>query len=202
MNSKFLAVSASSIVRRHITCGLALFVGLGFVSRAQAAFHLWGITEIYSNSSGTLQFIEMVDNFGGQNFVGGLNINVSNVGNSVTHTFPLPNVTLEGNTFGQYLLFGTAGLDAAGGPTPDYIIPDGFLFTAGGSISFFGLNSGAYTALPTDGTLSRTWQDGNAPNSPQNYAGQTGTVVPEPATITLAAIGGICVSCFLRRRRG
>src|SRR5436309_9754949 len=49
-------------------------------SPAQAAFHLWAIQEVYTNNSGTLQFIELVDSVthdpfgGGQNFVGGQSI--------------------------------------------------------------------------------------------------------------------------------
>ena len=117
---------------------------------ARAAFHLWSIQEVYSDTSGSLQFIELVDTFGGQNFVNGQAITADNSGNTQSHTFTIPGGTLGGSTFGHTLLFGTAGIHAAGGPTPDYIIPNNFLFTAGGSISFFGLNGGSYGALPTD----------------------------------------------------
>jgi hypothetical protein len=103
------------------------------------------------------------------------------------------------------LLFGTSGIQAAGGPQPDYIIPNGFLFQSGGSISFFGANSGPYTALPTNGLLSRDWTSGtDLLNSPTNYAGQSGVVtpVPEPSTLLLsplaAGFGGMYH--WLRRR--
>jgi hypothetical protein len=97
------------------------------------------------------------------------------------------------------MLLGTAGLQAAGGPVPDYIIPNNFLFAAGGSISFFNA-SGPYTALPTDGVNSRTWGNGNALNSPQNYAGQIGFVnIPEPAFVSLLA-GGMLLALFRRRK--
>ena len=57
-------------------------------------------------------------------------------------------------------------------------MPTGFLFSGGGSISFFGANSGPYMALPTDGTMARSFTGGNnVVNNPENFAGQTGKVV-------------------------
>jgi Dockerin type I domain len=154
-----------------------------FASRANAAFHLWALQEIYTNSSGNLQFIEMFDQFGGQEFVGGQQIRVTNSDGTQTHSFTIP-TNLPDDSFDHTFLLGTAALQSAGGPAPDYILPDGFLFPGGGSISFFGLNSGTYSALPTDGTLSRTWGGtDNAVNSPQNFAGQTGVVTVPADTL-------------------
>ncbi len=182
-------------------CWLAVFcVAVTIARPAQAAFHLWTLNEIYTNSSGSLQFIELKDPSGGQNFVGSQQISVSNVAGTLTHTFTLPNVTLSGSTLNHDLLFGTLAEQSAGGPTPDFIIPDGFLFSGGGTINFFGANSGAYTSLPTDGVLSRTWAGGNAVNSPQNFAGQIG-VVPEPSTLALSASAGVVFFLAVLRRR-
>jgi len=210
MKSKLPAASLSSIVRYHVIRGLILIVALGFASRAQAAFHLWSISEIYSNSSGTLQFIEMFTSDVSQQFVNGTSITVNNAANTVHVPYTVPNSPnySDIDSAGHFLLFGTAGLHAAGGPVPDFIIPNGFLFTAGGSIDFFGTsgNSGlSYPALPTDGIHSLPvsgFSTGSAAiNSPENYSFQTGQVVPEPASITLVVIGCISASCFLRRRR-
>ena len=166
---------------------------------APGAFHLWNIQEIYSDSSGTLQFIELQSSDPGQNFVNGLNVTVTS--GRPSHTITLPGDPLPGDTTGHSLLFGTAGLHAAGGPIPDYIIPDNFLFIGGGNLNFFSAFFGTYTALPTDGVLSRTFGDGNAPNSPQNYAGQTGFVIPapEPASSVLLGLGGF--AALVARRR-
>ena len=185
---------------RRLFCSAAVLLSAAIsTSRSQAAFHLWNLHEVYTNASGTLQFIELSTAFGSQQFVGSQQINVSNIGNTITHSLTIPS-DLPGDTTGHDFLIGTAGLHAAGGPVPDYIIPDGFLFSAGGSISFFGANSGPYSALPTDGLLSRTWTGGNATNSPQNFAGQVGSV-PEPATLTLCVCGGICAFVVLLHRR-
>jgi hypothetical protein len=143
------------------------------------------------------------DPSGGQNFIADLQIDVKNVGATQTNTYVIPsNGTLPGNTFGRTLLFGTAGLQAAGGPAPDFVIPNNFLFSAGGRIDFFGANSGAYAALPTAGTLSRSWTGGgNAVNSPANYLGQSGTVVaPDPASGSVLAAGTLAAIARRRRR--
>jgi len=164
---------------------------------SQAAFHLWNIREVYSNAGGNLQFVELFCPAGGQTFLNGLQITVTGGG---THTFTL-NHGISADSLNRALLFGTAGLQAAGAPAPDYIIPDGFLFTPNGSISFFGANGGSYTSIPLDGVLSRNWGDGNSANSPQNFAGQVGLVtVPEPTTWTLFGLGSVGLALLARRR--
>ena len=185
--------------RRTLIPGAALGVAASLIaSQAQAAFHQWNVREIYSNASGTLQFIELFCPSAGQTSLGGQQISVASGG--TTHSFTIPG-NLSSDSLNHALLFATAGAQAAGAPAPNYTLPNNFLFTGGGTISFFGANGGAYTILPTDGVLSRTWGDGNAPNSPQNFAGAVGfVVVPEPSALALAAAGAIGL-CFLLRRR-
>jgi len=202
MNSRPSSQNLSGSSRplaRHLVCGAALgMTAVMITSPAQAAFHLWNIREIYSDASGSLQFIEFFTSSGSQQFTGGQQVRVSS--GALNMTFTLPS-NLPGDTANHAFLMGTAGLQAAGGPTPDYIMPNNFLFTGGGTITFFGVNGGPYTALPTDGSLSRTWNGGNAPNTPQNFAGQIGMVaVPEPGILALLGLGGLGLCCFLRRR--
>lgn len=192
----------SSRFARRLAFSTALVVGsLAIAPRAHAAFHLWNIHELYTNSSGTLQFIELSTSFGGMNFVGGQQIQITSGGQ--THTFTIPNdLNTSADTTNKTFLIGTAGLHAAGGPTPDFIMPAGFLFSGGGTINFFGANSGPYTALPTDGTMARNFGDGNVTNSAQNFAGQLGqVVVPEPAGLALLLFGAVSCLIYLALRR-
>jgi hypothetical protein len=186
---------------RSLIGGSVFFIAMTVAATpAHAAFHLWNLNEIYSNSNGTLQFIELQTTFGSQQFVGGQQISVTNGGTPNTFTIP---ANLPGDTTNHFFLIGTAGIQAAGGPVPDYIMPNNFLFTGGGTISFFGANSGPYPSMPTDGSKSLTWNGSNwvlaSPNSPTNFTGQAGTVVvPEPTAFALIAACGIC--SILRRR--
>lgn len=187
---------STSVVRKLIIGTVAFFATTTCTSSARAAQHFWAITELYSNNSGSLQFIEMFTSFGGQNVFTGFQFQVQVSGAGPTHTFNVPQVNLPGDTTNKFLLFGTAGVAAAGGPTPDYILPDNFLYTGGGSITFFGANSGPYTSLPLDGLMSRDFATGtNFPmNTATNYGLNgpvfTGTVngVPEPTTMILTPI--------------
>jgi hypothetical protein len=178
-------------------------VAFAAASPAYSAFHLWTVQEIYTDASGSLQFIELHTTETGQNFVNGMNVTAA-PGNRLTgHTITLPGDSLPGDTAGHSLLFGTAGLQAAGGPAPDYIIPDNFLFSGAGNLNFFDAVFATFTPLPTDGVLSRTVATGlNAPNSPQNYAGLTGFVIaPEPSGCALLGLGAV-LSFVAKRRAG
>src|SRR5690349_2916055 len=90
--------------------GIALIgIAAALVSTpAQAAFHLWTIREIYSDASGNLQFIELFTTSGSEIFVGSQQINVANLGNTITHSLTLPPASLPGSTANKALLFGTA----------------------------------------------------------------------------------------------
>lgn len=197
----FSRVYAKSSVNR---CRLVQFAALLFAiamsaSPARAAFHLNGIEELYTNSSGTLQYIQFFSSFSGQNFTAGQQIRVTNTANTLFHTYTIPS-NLPGATANKHWFIGTADVHAAGAPTPDFIMPDNFLFQSGGSISFFGSNSGLYSALPTDGNLARAFgTNSNFQNIAENFAGQTGLVsVPEPSSIGLLVVGLLALSS--RRR--
>src|SRR5436190_3664549 len=56
--------------------------------RAQAAFHLWQAKEIFTNSTGSVQFIELHDNFGGENSVTGFTLTSNSDGVIKTFMFP------------------------------------------------------------------------------------------------------------------
>src|SRR5438045_4074945 len=97
---------------------------------AKAAFHFWNIQEVYTNSSGSLQFIEFTALAGGQQSVINQQIFCTNLSNTQTNTFTIT-ANLPGDSAGHTFLIGTAGIHAAGGPTPDYAtLPSNFFFVA------------------------------------------------------------------------
>jgi hypothetical protein len=198
--------------RQSARFALAAVAAALFATQAPAAFHLWSIQQIYSNADGTLQYIELGDvppydtpPFGGfQNFINGMSITASNGTSSNVFTIPGGPLPLSTNTLGHMLLFSTAAVQGAGGPAPDYILPDNFLFSGGGSITFFGANGGAYGAIPTDGSLAYNWTNNSTLlNSPTNFAGQTGTIgaVPEPSSLLLSLAAGSGLYGWVSSRR-
>ncbi len=154
-----------------------IFLWLCFAGSAQAAFHLWQISEIYSNADGSVQFIELVTQSPGQQFIQGHGITSQQGGTTNTFSF-LTN--LPGDTPGKSFLIGTQGFAALNIVAPDYIVPNGFLFTTNGTVTFAeGVDTVSYASLPTTGGLSINKSGATAVNSPKNFAGQTGSV---PAT--------------------
>jgi hypothetical protein len=172
-----------------------------FAAPAHALFHFNSIEELYTNASGTLQYIQLYSASGDQQFVSGLQIQVVNEGGTQTHSLTMPN-DLPGDTTDKFWLIGTAGIDAAGAPTPDFIMPNNFLFIGGGTINFFGANPGSYDDLPTDGINARRFgTSSNVPNLARNFQGESGAIVPEPASVMLLLLLGIALSGARLRRR-
>jgi hypothetical protein len=142
-------------------------------SPALASFHLWVLNEIYSNADGTVQFIELSTPYSGEEFLAGHPI-ISSQG-AATHSFIFPS-DLPGDSAGRTFLIGTPGFAALGLVAPDYIVPNGFLFTTNGSVNYAGVDSVSWAALPVDGTLSIDRNGATAINSPKNFAGATTTL--------------------------
>lgn len=195
----------SSVRQRFAVGAAALVATFAFASPARAAFHLWSISELYSNSSGSLQFIEFREETGGgggQQFVSGKQVQIAGGG-----TFVFPS-NLPGNSANKRFILGTAGIQGAGGPAPDYIIPSNFLPVGGGTITFLSspFSPVTYPALPTDGLSSyNPATSSNDPsNSPQNFSNQIGLVngVPEPTTMVLVPVAaGLYYGLSRRKKR-
>jgi hypothetical protein len=140
-----------------------------------ASFHLWVMNELYSNADGSVQFLELSTSAGGQELVA--NHVLTATQGATTRTFMVP-TNLPGDSTGRRFLFGTQGFAALGVVTPDYIVPNGFFFLGNGTVNWAGVDNWNYSGLPSDGSLSLNRDGSTAVNSPQNFAGQTGTVVP------------------------
>lgn len=151
---------------------------------AFAGGHTWRVHEIFTNASGTVQFIEVWES-------AGTNGETGTAGHSVTSTTNSKLITanVAAPTAFKTLLFGTAAYDALpNSPTPDYIIPAGFFNPAGDTIGYSGLDTWVVPggSIPTDGINSLTVTNHSThafvsgPNSPKNLAGVVGGVDASP----------------------
>jgi hypothetical protein len=161
---------------------LATAVGLVVAASAQAGHHLWDFTEMYSNSSGSVQFVEMFTAVNGEAGVGPFTVVAgANTFNFVT--------SLADPTVNTYLLIATSGFGSLpGGVTPDYIIPGNFFATGGGTLNYAGgVDVWNYGTVPTDGVSALLRNGSTAPNTPTNFAGNAGSV---DLGLTVPALGG------------
>lgn len=175
-------------LRMLILLGSALFA-----QSASATFHLWELSELYSDASGTVQYIELSTSFSDQQFLSGHAISASQ-GSSI-HIFNFP-ANLPGDTAGREFLIGTQGFADLGIVTPDYIVPNGFLFLTNGSVNFADVDVVNYSALPTDGVNAINRNGVSVVNAPTNFAGATGSVhnVASLLTVTLSGTGTVTSS--------
>lgn len=191
--------------RRRFTALFVPFLGLALMNQpAHAAFHLWQVREVFTNSDGSVQFIEMFDSFGGETAVNGFALTSNSDGVVKTFTFPS---NLTRNTPGALLIATTGFGSLPGGVTPDFTFSQSTTPISG---SFFNPNATNFTirfsgssdvmtftgaALPKDGvkSLSDAGAVGFPPgtpnisagtNSPTNLLGNAGSVnlapPPEP----------------------
>ena len=147
---------------------LIAFFLAAFAIPASATFHLWYVNEIYSNADGSVQYIEFKAAAAGQQYLKDHILRSSSGSTSKAYTFPsdLPGDSAEGMDdpggygYGGYgmnvtyksFLVATQGFAGLNIVAPDYVVPNGFLFPAGGTISIeVGGDSFTYGALPTTG---------------------------------------------------
>ena len=167
----------------RLTSRLAVItVAVAFAATAaHAGAHSWRVSEAFSNADGSIWFVELWEYAAGtaEPGIGGANIVSVNTANFVDITN-----NVAGNTANRFVLFGNAAFAALpGAPTPDQIVAGNafFSFAAGERLryTFSGMGFDLVIptgGLPTDGINSFQLGVGNAPNSPTNYAGQTGSV--------------------------
>lgn len=170
---------------RRALAALAILAGLALPTHA--AFHLWSIAEAFSNADGTVQYIEFTALAGGQQFLEGHTLSASG-GANAPRTFEFI-TALPGDTAGKRFLVATAGFAAVSGISPDYTIPAGFLNTGGGTINFAeGSDTWIYGALPTDGRNAAYRDASNAPGTPTNFEGRTGTLALATADVNVQGL--------------
>jgi hypothetical protein len=173
---------------------LLAFVAL--CGNAHASFHLWEITQLYSNADGKVQFVELTALYSGQQYVAGHTISSSQ--GSTTHTYTLTSnlnddtgMMSDGDMYMgmmmpmqsyKSLLLGTQGFADLGVVRPDFILPDGFLFTTNGRVDWGGgFDVMSYATLPTDGRNALFRTGAVTMNLPLNFDGLSGSIVAPAA---------------------
>ena len=139
--------SVAGFVKYHDEASKAAGV---IVVAPQSPFTL-GISEIYSNADGSVQFIVLFPGVPGSGLAG--NELVSSSGSQQnTYTFPndAPNYSAPGKP--AWVLVATKGFADLNLVKPDFIVPDRFLSAPKGSIAVANRSyTYDYTSLPTDG---------------------------------------------------
>ena len=111
--------------KHSFTLGVVMSLSIGVAAPVMAASHSWDIVEVFSNSDGTIQFIEMRECCGMNNETGLLNKTVTSTATGLVLTFTA-NLPPNSTANASYLL-GTLAYDALpNSPTPDYVIPANF----------------------------------------------------------------------------
>ena len=163
-------------------------VALAFATTAaRAEFHTFQIEEMYSNADGSVQYVVLHESQGmnGENLLQGQALTSTHLGVTKTYIFP---ANLPGGSCSMYygcspsptsrarVLIATAGFAALNLLAPNYVMPNGFLPTDGGTLNYAFVDQVTFAALPTDGNnaLSRTGTI--IPNVATNFAGDTASV--------------------------
>lgn len=170
-------------MRRTMLCLLLCTGVFAVTAPAWAGSHLWVIQEVFSNSDGTVQFVELYQPTSSCCEIVLDGKYVRSVTTTNQYDFP---ANLTGDTAFKSLLLATADFAALpGAPTPDYIIPDGFFSTGSDTIEYYVYHEVSFPAasspaLPLDGINSLHFDPSGvgtvAQNSPTNFADETGSV--------------------------
>jgi hypothetical protein len=141
------------------------------------------ISELYSDASGTIQFIELkIGPDGAPDWWKGVQITSSHNGitNLYTIDFSLPGWLVPDTT----MLLATQAFADRSGVTPDRIIPERFLFSLGGTLQFGNVDAFDYPTLLSADSRSSVARDGTATApSARTWQGITAPL-PEPLPLT------------------
>ncbi len=161
----------------HKTLFTGIVLAIAFLPAAgESASHQWRFNEVFSNTDGSVQFIEMKEccGFSSEHELSGKWLQAVAVDRRYSFRG-----NLTGDTANRHLLLATQGFaDLPGAPTPDFILPDGFLPVAGETLEYWMYTNATWTygALPTDGVTAMNADGSTTINSPTNYAGDSGSV--------------------------
>lgn len=185
----------------HIVLAGAMIIASTSVTRA--AFHLWDVVEVYSSADGSVQFIEMRAQSGGQENLSCCGTRITST-NSLGSSFVIFGTNLPGDSLNKSCIIGTSNLASIpGGVVPNYVIPPNFIRkpVGGGdaAVIFSGNSSTAvFTNLPSDGR-SALLRVGSSmievsTNSPRNFYNQSNAIVPVKFETAVANGGNFVIS--------
>lgn len=155
----------------HAAALLAALVVLLPAQAALAGHHRWDFSEVFSNEDGTVQFVELFSANSGEAALNGWTIT------STSGTFTFVG-NLPADTANTWVLVGTAAYALAeGAVAPDYVLPDAFFDPAGDTLNYAGgADIWTVSDVPTNGVDSLDRASGAGPNTPTNFAGETGSI--------------------------
>ena len=170
-------------MRTHIAL-TTVGVSLVLAGPAIAGSHLWDLVEIYSNSDGTIQYIELqeMEGAGTEWHLNGKTVTSDQTGSLFTFPEDLP----PGSTANKHLLLGTAAYAAIPGAVqPDYLINENFIALDDDAIVWWTYDVFNFPlgALPLDGknALHRAAPGPSGPfvpgpNTPENFNDEKGSI--------------------------
>ena len=149
---------------------------------ASATHHSFVIETIYSNADGSVQYIVLRESQGllGQRTWLGSSLTSSH--GAVTKTFPFPGNLPSTFTQNRRVLLGTTGFAALNLVTPDFVIPNRFIATDGGTLDYAGVNQVTYAPLPTDGGTAVGPTGTPQPSVATNFAGAAAVIPALPVS--------------------
>ena len=177
---------------------ILVFVCAILPAPARASFHQFRITEVYSDPTGTIQFIELTESFGAdfEHFWQGVTLS------SNTKQFTFPANLPDFDTSNRSVLLATHEFShLSTTPLVDFEIPDNFFNPAGDTLNFGFADIVTFGAMPANPqqSLNRSGASfipGTA--RPTNFSGTTGSV-PEPGIVAATLL--TCLMTLPRRSR-
>ncbi len=94
-------------------------------------------------------------------------------------------------TANKRVLIATQGFAALGLITPDFVVPNGFLPTNGGTLDYAGVETFTFSSLPTDGVTAINRNGVTIHNVATNFAGQTASVAATAAPAAIVPLAGV-----------
>ncbi len=163
--------------------GLTAYMSLGGSKPfAEANVHLWHVKEVFTNATGTVQFIEMFDSFSGENFLAGTTLQSNSDGVIKNFVFPSNPV---GSTTNKHLLIATPGFGSLpGAVTPDFTFDQS---TTPFTLPFFNPNATNITITFTGSFDSMTFTGASLPKNGINSLTDAGATGFPPGSTSISS---------------